>query len=86
MCNGSNYNAVLSQVEQLRVANNCLMMEVERCRQLELQLQQLAQRTEEMDAVIKNKNNEIRYRELKKMSFSLLSTTLMVWISSDVNI
>ena len=68
------------------MANNCLMMEVERCRQLELQLQQLAQRTEEMDAVIKNKNNEIRYRELKKMSFSLLSTTLMAWISSDVNV
>ena len=68
------------------MANNCLMMEVERCRQLELQLQQLAQRTEEMDAVIKNKNNEIRYRVLKKMSLSLLSTTLMAWISSDVNV
>jgi len=61
------------EVEQLRVANNCLMMELERCRQLELQLQQLAQRTEEMDAVIQNKNIEIRrlYDDQERLSHQL---------------
>ena len=50
------------EVEQLRAANNGLVLELERCRGQQLQLQQQNQRVEEMQAVIHNKNIEIRYR------------------------
>jgi len=48
------------EVEQLRAANNTLLLEMERCRGLELHIDEQRQRIEEMDAVIKNKNIEIR--------------------------
>jgi len=48
------------EVEQLRAANNCLLLEMERCRGLELHVDEQRQRIEEMEAVIQNKNIEIR--------------------------
>jgi len=48
------------EVDQLRAANNCLLLEMERCRGLELHVDEQRQRIEEMEAVIQNKNIEIR--------------------------
>lgn len=48
------------EVDQLRAANNALMLEMERCLAQEHQLQQQNQRVEEMEMVIQNKNIEIR--------------------------
>jgi len=48
------------EVDQLRAANNALLLDIERCRVQELQLQQHMQRVEEMEAVIRNKNHQIR--------------------------
>merc|ERR1719431_1995650 len=48
------------EVDQLKAANNSLRLELERLGVVELQLQVERQRTEEMDAVIHMKNDQLR--------------------------
>merc|ERR1719153_364733 len=48
------------EVDQLKAANNSLQLELERFAGLELQMQVQKQRSEEMDAVIKMKNEQLR--------------------------
>jgi len=48
------------EVDQLRASNNALLLEMERCRAMELHIQQQSQQLEEMDAVVQNKNLQIR--------------------------
>jgi len=48
------------EVEQLRASNNALLLEMERCRAMELHSQAQGQQIEEMEAVLHNKNLQIR--------------------------